>query len=231
MQHAVGKMLKYSILIFAMLIPEAQAEPARFFYSELPPYEQTAANGGAEGLGIDAVKAILTEAGFIPSFELFSVQRGLAALQKNIDLTTIVSPTLAQQSEFLFSKLPVYYIKLGVVRLKSTSKLADLVTLQQHHYVSLNDTFFPYLHEYLPSSSAFFANQYNVATLDDALRLISHGRYDYFLSYYLTEQELQSPFLVFDPLSTLPVYLAMSKTHPDAEKMLQRVDAALTKHE
>jgi hypothetical protein len=207
-----------------------QAEPARFFYSQLPPYEQTNADGQVDGIGIKVVTSVLNNAGFTPIFELYSIQRGLAALRDDIDFTSIVSVPGALQAEFVFSKLPVYSIKLGVLRLRTTTKLTDLSSLQQHDYVSLRATEFAYLPDAFALSPEFFAKRYKVDTLDDALRLITHGRYAYFLSYNLSSQELKSPFLVFDELLTLPVFLAMSTAHPQVERMMQRIDTAMSKY-
>ncbi|WP_156886026.1 hypothetical protein [Rheinheimera baltica] len=173
--------------------------------------------------------SVLNDAGFTAIFELYSIQRGLAALQGDIDFTTIVAPSAALQSEFVLSKLPVYLIKLGVLRLSTTEKLADLSSLQQHDYVSLRATEFAYLPDTFALPTEFFAKQYKVDSLDDALRLIAHERYAYFLSYYLSRQELKYPFLVFDELLTLPVYLAMSKAHPKMEEMMLRIDTAMAK--
>ena len=217
--------MKYLLLLFWMAVFTLQAEPVRFFYSELPPYEQTTADGGVDGIGIRAVTAILKEAGFTPTFELYSIQRGVAALHGDIDFTTVVSPSEALRAEFELSKYPVYTIKLGIVRLAYTTKLTTIADLQQHNYISLRATLFHYLPDIFALSDAFIANQYKVDTLDDAVRLIMHERYPYFLSYYLTEHELKFPFLVFDELLTLPVYLAMSKAHPDVKRMMSRIDA------
>ena len=222
--------MRYLLLSLFMPVLTLQAEPVRFFYSELPPYEQTTADGGAEGIGIRAVTAILNKAGFTPTFELYSIQRGVAALHGDIDFTSVVAPSEALKAEFELSKRAVYNIKLGAVRLADTAKLTNLADLQQHNYVSLRSTQFPYLSGAFALSAAFFTNQYKVDNVDDALRLILHQRYSYFLSYYLTEQELTSPFLVFDELLTLPVHLAMSKTHPDVKRMMLRIDTVLSEN-
>ena len=227
MQGVNGGLVKYLLLLLCLPAQMAHAEPARFFYSELPPYEQTAADGRAEGFGIRIITQILKDADFTPVFELYSIQRGVAALKSDIDFTTIVSPTLEQQAEFTLSKLPVYVIEVGVVRLRNTPALTQLAALQQHHYVSLTATRFFYLHDAFTASPAFLANRYIVSTLDDALRLVMRGRYDYFLSYFLSKQELKNPFLVFDPMMKLPVYLAMANAHPQAEQMMHRIDAVM----
>lgn len=226
-QYRNYRQLKYLFYALWLLGFNAAAETVRFFYSELPPYEYTTADGGADGIGIREISAVLIAAGFIPTYELYSIQRGLAALQTDIEFTAVVAPSLALRAEFELSTKPVYQIKLGVVRHKNTAKLTQLSSLQQHNYVSLAATSFGYLSDSEQLPAPFFTNQYKVDSLDDALRLIYHQRYPYFLSYFLSEQELKSPFLLFDELKTLPVYLAMAKRHPNAGVLMQRVNQTM----
>lgn len=194
--------MRYLLLLCLIHTSAIQAETVRFFYSESPPYEQTNADGSVAGVGISIVSSILTAAGLSPIFELYSIQRGVAALHREVHFTT-------------------------VVRLKHTPKLPHLSTLQPQSLMSLTETSFSYLLEKSHFSGVDFSNHYKVSTLEDALRLILNERYPYFLSYYLSEHELQSPFLVFDELFTLPVYLAMSKTQPDVARLMHQVDQAM----
>ncbi|WP_333606662.1 hypothetical protein [Arsukibacterium sp.] len=219
--------MRYLLLLCLIHTSALKAETVRFFYSESPPFEQTSADGSAAGLGIIVVSNILTAAGLSPIFELYSIQRGVAALHREVHFTTVVSPTAEFKADFAVSQRPVYSISLGVVRLKHTPKLTHLSTLQPQSLVSLTETSFSYLLEKSDFSGVDFSNHYKVSTLEDALRLIQNKRYPYFLSYYLSEHELQSPFLVFDELLTLPVYLAMSKKQPDVTRLMHQVDQAM----
>lgn len=207
-----------------------KAEPVTYFYSHLPPYELTNANGDASGVGIEKVRQILQAAGFQPEFQFFSVGRGLNALHHNIDFTAIVAPTARQRQQFLMSQLPIYQVGIGVVRLSSTPALQSLTQLSDSAYLVLAETKFSYLHS-RDELRQLSAMRYEVATLQDAFRLIQSGRYKYFLCYALTEAEINNFFIHFDLLERHSVHLVLSKQHPEGKRLMQRVDAVLaTQH-
>jgi len=203
-----------------------KAEPVTYFYSHLPPYEFANAEGGPAGIGIDKVRRALQAAGFQPEFKFFSVSRGLNALHTDIDFTAVVSPSETQKQQFRISKYPIYHVGVGVVRLSSTPMLASLRQLNHVPYLTLSDTKFAYLQQ-RPEMANVATTRYEVATQQDAFRLILNGKYPYFLSYALTHTELTSPFLLFDRLEQQPVHLVLSKQHPDADRLMQRVDTVL----
>jgi hypothetical protein len=224
MASHVGKLLSISLIVCSSWV---NAEPVTYFYSHLPPYEFTDAEGDPKGMGIDTVRKALQAAGFQPEFVFFSVSRGLNALQKDIDFTAIVSPSVAQRQQYRISKYAIYQVEVGVVRLSSTPMLMSLRQLNNLPYLTLSDTKFAYLQQ-RPEMAQLAATRYEVATQQDAFRLILNGKYRYFLSYALTDTELTSRFLHFDALEQQPVHLVLSKQHPDAERLMQRVDAVLT---
>jgi len=202
------------------------AEPVTYFYSHLPPYESANAEGVPVGIGIDQVRKALQTAGFKPDFKFFSVSRGLNALHSNIDFTAVVSPSDLQKQQFRISQFPIYQVGIGVVRLASTPAMTSLLQLNDAHYLALSETKFAYLSQRseLTQLATF---RYEVPTLQDAFRLILNSKYAYFLSYTLTDAEFTNPSLTFDLLEQQPVHLMLSKQHPDATRLMQRVDAAL----
>ena len=219
----VGKLLSIYLIACSTW---AHAEPVTYFYSHLPPYEFADAEGFPKGMGIDKVRKALQAAGFQPEFVFFSVSRGLNALHTDIDFTAVVSPSETQKQQFRISKYPIYQVGVGVVRLSSTPMLTSLSQLNHVPYVTLSDTKFAYLQQ-RPEMAQLAATRYEVATQQDAFRLILNGKYPYFLSYALTDIELTSHFLHFDALEQQPVHLVLSKQHPDAARLMQRVDTVL----
>ena len=205
-----------------------QAEPVTYFYSDLPPYEFSNPKGQAEGLGIDRVRKVLTAAGFQPEFRFYSLQRGLNALQQGIDFTTVVAPSGQQTQQFHLSRLPVYAVELGVVRLRSTKRMSYLNQLQHYPYLALSETRFTFLQQ-RPELAAFAVKRYDISNQPDAFRLLLSGRYDYFLCYHASELALANPMLVFDALEQLPVHLVLSRQHAEATRLMQRVDAVLAR--
>lgn len=215
----------FSVCLFVCSL-WVKAEPVTYFYSHLPPYESANAEGVPTGIGIDKVKKALEAAGFQPEFKFFSISRGLNALHSDIDFTAVVSPSETQKQQFRISQFPIYQVGIGVVRLHSTPAMTSLLQLNETHYLTLSDTKFAYLQQ-RPGLAQLAASRYEVATLQDAFRLILNGKYPYFLSYALTDAEYTSPFLTFDLLEQQPVHLMLSKQHPDATRLMQRVDTAL----
>lgn len=205
------------------------AEPVSYFYSELPPFEYTDSDGAAAGLGITRVEKLLRQAGYQPKFQFYSLSRGLQAMEEHIDFSTVVAPTTTQRQQLKISAAPVYLAELGVVRLRSSKRLSSLEQLQHHPYLALSDTRFAYLQQ-RPELAAFAVKRYDISSQQDAYRLLLSGRYDYYLCYHASEVALSNPMLVFDSFEQLPVYLVLSRQHPDADRLMQRVDAVLAKH-
>ncbi|MDZ7868580.1 MAG: transporter substrate-binding domain-containing protein [Rheinheimera sp.] len=204
------------------------AEPVTYFYSDLPPYEFSNPQGQAEGVGIDQVRKVLTAAGFAPDFRFYSLQRGLNALQQDIDFTAVVAPSGQQAQQFHLSRLPVYAVELGVVRLRTTKRMSYLSQLQHYPYLALSETRFAFLQQ-RPELAAFAVKRYDISNQPDAFRLLLSGRYDYFLCYHASEMALANPLLVFDALEQLPVHLVLSRQHAEAARLMQRVDAVLAR--
>lgn len=206
----------------------ALAEPVSYFYSDLPPYEYTNSDGAAEGLGISQVDKLLRQAGFQPQFQFYSLSRGLQALENHIDFSAVVAPTLTQRREFRISAAPVYLTELGVVRLRSSKRLSSLEQLQHYPYLALSETRFVFLQQ-RPELAALAVKRYDISNQHDAYRLLLSGRYDYYLCYHASEVALNNPLLTFDSFEQLPVYLVLSRQHPNADRLMQRVDAAMAK--
>lgn len=202
------------------------AEPVTYFYSDLPPFEYTNSDGTAEGLGINRVGQLLRQAGFQPTFEFYSLSRGLQALENHIDFSAVVAPTPAQRQTLKISTAPVYLAELGVVRLRSSKRLSSLEQLQHYPYLALSETRFAFLQQ-RPELAAFAVKRYDINSQQDAYRLLLSGRYDYYLCYHASEVALSNPMLVFDSFEQQPVYLVLSRQHPDADRLMQRVDQAM----
>lgn len=221
---------RFSLLLAATCLCSltALAEPVTYFYSDLPPYEFSNSDGAAAGLGIGRVDKLLRQAGFQPKFKFYSLSRGLQALDNHIDFSAVVAPTPAQRQTLKISAAPVYLTELGVVRLRSTKRLSSLEQLQHYPYLALSETRFAFL-QLRPELAAFAVKRYDIGNQQDAYRLLLSGRYDYYLCYHASEVTLSNPMLVFDSFEQLPVYLMLSRQHPDADRLMQRVDAVLAK--
>lgn len=219
------------LVVAATLTPNtsARAEPVSYFYSDLPPYEFTHPKGGAAGIGIDKVKTVLIRAGFQPEFQFYSVPRGLNALENHIDFSVVVAPTAEQRQQLKISATPVYLAEIGVVRLRSTKRLTSLEQLQHYPYLALTDTRFLYLQQ-RPELATFAVKRYDINSQQDAYRMLMNGRYDYYLCYHASDVALSNPMLTFDSFEHLPVYLVLSNQNPQAGRLMQRVDEAMSQH-
>ena len=171
---------RFSLLLAATCLCSlsALAEPVTYFYSDLPPFEYSNSDGAATGLGISRVDKLLRQAGFQPTFEFYSLSRGLQALENHIDFSAVVSPTSAQRRELKISAAPIYLVELGVVRLRSSKRLSSLEQLQHYPYLALSETRFAFLQQ-RPELAAFAVKRYDISNQQDAYRLLLSGRYDY----------------------------------------------------
>ncbi len=206
-----------------------RAEPVSYFYSDLPPFEYSDPTGAATGIGIEQVQKVLQQAGFQVNFQFYSVPRGLSALQQHIDFSAVVAPTPEQRRQLKVSAAPVYLAELGVVRLRSTTRLSTFEQLQHYPYLALSDTRFSFLQQ-RPELAAFTVKRYDISNQQDAYRLLLGGKYDYYLCYHASNVALSNPMLTFDSFETLPVHLVLSQQHPHASQLMQRIDAAMASH-
>lgn len=202
----------------------AAATPARYFFSELPPYEQADSYRGARGIGIDAVKQLLLNSGFDPTFVLYSLNRGLHELHDSVDFSSAVAPDAALTAQFYTSKLPIYYIEVGVLRLKTSPIASSIADIYLQPHVRLSQTQFHYLS--LPEDDSY---SYPVTTVQDAIRVLENGRYSYFLSYWLAPDQYDNDKFQFDVLGHFPVHLVISKQHPNAQEWLDKINTTLAK--
>lgn len=197
-----------------------------FFYSDLPPYEYTDQQGQAAGIGITQVQSLFLTLGWQVQFHFDSVPRGERALEQAIDFTSVVAPTAAQRQQYLISKFPLYQIELGVLRTQQTPAVSQWADLLKQPYLVLRDTRFAYLQQE-PFLGQLNARRYEVANTADALRLLNSGRFAYFLCYVSSQQGAPAPWLHVDVLGRYPVFLAVSRQHPQAAHYMQTIDDVL----
>ncbi|MBU2882652.1 transporter substrate-binding domain-containing protein [Psychrosphaera sp. B3R10] len=213
-------MTKVFVLFFIFVLSFKQtvsAESFRVFYSSLPPYEQISSDGEAEGLGIDKIQSYFNLYGHIVDFKYNSMARGIAALHSGrVDFSTAAQPNEALTETFWISEKPLYYINVGVFRREVVAEIVSFDELAKLSTVSLKDSNFYFLNipEFTEST-----NHYKVDDFAVASKLIRTDRFDYFLSYYNPQKHSENIDLEFDQLKSVPVFLILSKQHPNAKQL------------
>lgn len=215
------------LLVMSYLFFSVQAKniEVSYFYSNLPPYEFVDKNGKAAGIGITHINAILTEAELKGNYHYYSVNKGLHLLrQGKVDFSAVISPNTSIYKDFLVSKLPIYSIVLGVIRQKTTQQISNVAQLNQHNFAALKETSFLFNKI---ASVLQQKNRYNVDSFAQGVHLVNVNKLPYFLTYKHSKQPLAST-LLFDVLITEPVYLIISKKHPQAKTLMQKIDQAIS---
>lgn len=213
-------MTKAVVLIFIFLLSSTHAtgvEPYRIFYSSLPPYEQINSDGKAEGLGIDKIQSYFNLYGHMVDFNYNSLARGIADLHNgNVDFSTAALPNDTLRATFWISDKPLYHIKVGVFRREAAVKVVSFAELTKSPTVSLTDSNFYFLK--IPGFTEL-PNHYKVDDFSIASKLIRTERFAYFVSYYHPQKHSENIDLEFDELKSVPVFLILSKQHPNAEQL------------
>lgn len=225
-RYVIGFILALSCLALPNLLSESNAKSREvvFFYSHQPPFEYTDINGQATGLAIEDARGLFAGIGWNTRFVYNSVSRGLVSMHSGeYDFSTAVSPNYAIKEKFWVSRAPLYYIRLSVIRKKTTPPLENLSALQKSEFAALSQNSFNYLSDYLEGTDSL-KGRYSVDSLYQGLRLVELDRLPYFLTYTESNSLIQRETLDTDEMLRVPVHLIISKTHPNAKELLQQVD-------
>ncbi|QOL25678.1 transporter substrate-binding domain-containing protein [Thalassotalea sp. LPB0316] len=202
-------------------------EKIRYFYSSLPPYEYINADNRADGMGIEAIKQLFYQNSPSIEFHFNSINRGIKLLKTgDYDLVSVIAPNEQVQKDFYISNRPLYFVRLGVIRNQSTPSLKDISQLKQQPYVALSSSAFYGLQDKLDTNNTN-GMRYNVDSFEQALQLINAGKVDYFLTYDYPSKTSTLSTNVFDGLVSMPVYIAISKHHPNATALVNLVNDKL----
>ncbi len=143
--------------------------------------------------------------------------------QGKVDFSAVISPNASIYKDFLVSELPIYSIVLGVIRQRTTQPISNVSQLNLYNFAALKETSFLFNKI---ASVLQQKNRYNVDSFAQGVHLVSVNKLPYFLSYKHTEQPLAAT-LFFDVLIKEPVYLIISKQHPQAQTLMQKINQAM----
>ncbi len=219
--------MRIFLLLIVSCLPfttKAQDIAVSYFYSQLPPYEFVDDNGEAAGKGIKKVIAIFKQAQLNYHFHYYSINKGISLLQQaKIDFSTVISPNQNIYNDFLVSDNAIYTIELGVIHHKETSAITEISQLNHSNYAALKETSFLFNKI---SSVLQQQNRYNVNSFKQGVHLVKANKLPYFLTYHHSEEVLAHN-ITFNLLITEPVYLIISKLHPQASSLMQKINQAV----
>ncbi|MEW9797086.1 substrate-binding periplasmic protein [Alteromonas sp. CYL-A6] len=196
------------------------------FISQQPPYESVNASGQPEGIAISALNALFEKLHWQVRYELDSVPRGVRNLHAGVyDISTAVAPNNKINAAYLVSRVPLYHIRLVSLRRADTPPVSNVNTLRQHPFAVLSGNQFHYL-EMFDVDLAYDQAPYSVTSVAKGLDMIEKGRLAYFLTYYDDALPI-NPALTYDVLSDRPVHIIVSRSHPDAERLIASINDAL----
>lgn len=212
----------------AQTLPEPAA-PVRFGFNESPPIAFTNDQGQPEGWLVRVASAMLDKAGLAYTMRGFPAARLVKNLQNaELDVSLLVRiPAL--EASCLFSRVPIAQHELRAYRVGRTPpargiddfKSRSVITLHGYSYAGfidqINDPPNRIRNEVTKSFKAGFA-------------MLEKGRADYLLAYEANVQQADVAGiegLQFDVLRRVPIHIVVSRSYPDAERMLARLEALI----
>ncbi|WP_169726048.1 substrate-binding periplasmic protein [Aestuariibacter salexigens] len=197
--------------------------------SEQPPFEYSDENGAARGIAIDHADALFAQLEWDVNYAFNSVSRGVVNLHAGeYDISSAVSPADDLREQFYVSDHPLYEITLSAIRLASTMPVTSAEQLSDKPYAAIFENSFAFIERRLTQGTTL-PQRYNVDSYEQGIRLVSLGRLPYFLTYALSDLPDSNVHLEVDTLMTLPVYLIVSKQHPEGQALMLAVNRVLTK--
>lgn len=214
----------FYLIIFST---QAQNNQISYFYSHLPPYEYIDTNNQAAGLGIEHLKKIFSHANLSVNFQYYSIKRGINLLhQGSVDFASVISPDAKIYKKFIVSQRPIYTITLGVLRLENTPSISQITQLNKQPFATLKETTFLFNNL---TKDLQQKNRYDVKDFTQGERLIKAHKLPYFLIYDQPKKRIAST-LTFDVLLKNPVYLIISKQHPQAKQLMAIINKSMNEH-
>ena len=205
------------------------ARAITLFASEQPPFEYLDSQNKPAGHMITLTDELFSTLNWSASYEFNSVNRGSKLLLDGIyDISTAVSPNHKIRSKFLVSALPLYTIKLSLIRQSKTPTINDINKFKNIEYAAISQNNFHFIDEWLNDPNKL-NNRYNVETFEQGIRLVMLNKIAYFLTYFDANIASITNNLNQDILMEEPVHFIISKRHPEGKELMQTLDTAMRK--
>lgn len=208
-----------------------EAAPLEFGLAEFPPYFQLDDNGAPSGPVLDLAAALFAEAGLPYQVRSYPAARLYSRLQQG---QTTISMAGAGHPEMLAGALqgsePVFNLALNVYRKPVQPAISTLTDLAGDSVILMGAYSYGALGQQLRAPEARIeiapANSHSAA-----LQMLLHDRAHYLINYADPMRDLLRSLpansVASDPLLRMNVYLFVSRAHPQAETLRDRLDASL----
>lgn len=225
----LASLLLLSGTVFAQELPPEppMTSPLRVGVLHIPPLAEVQSPTNTSGPLIQYIHRLLHSAGVAYHMEGFPARRlyrNLAAGESQFWIGVKHVPEY--EGKVLYSEQPVYNLHLRLYHLPGTPAIQHLSALQNQRLIVIRGYSYGGLLE--PLKRRPMGLQWKDAnTNDKALEMLQLRRGDYLLSYAEPIEQLlrQRPqTLEHEAVQELPMYLVLSLTTPDAERLMARLN-------
>ncbi|MGI3129265.1 substrate-binding periplasmic protein [Halopseudomonas pachastrellae] len=212
-----------------------EAPPLEFALADFPPYFQLNNGGKPSGPVLQLADALFTEAEVpysIRGYPAARLYRRLERGQTTVSMAGDGHPDML--SGALQGSTPVFNLALNVYRKPRQPAITGLADLSGQKVILIGAYSYGPLGQQLasPQARVEIAHAHSHAA---ALQMLLHDRAPYLINYADPMNglldDLPADSVTSDPLLRMDVYLFVSRAHPDARGLLDRLDNALTQLE
>lgn len=132
----------------------------------------------------------------------------------------------------IFSKAPVVTIELRIYRMAGSSPITKKEDLNGKKVITIRGYSYGAIGKYLKDTTNSIVT-FEAPLHESAFEMLANGRADYLLDYAGPSEEILAvspiPGVVKDVLETLGVFLVLSRSYPDSQRMMDSLEqVALT---
>lgn len=220
-----------SLTLTATRAGAQETAPLEFALADFPPYFQLDGKGEPSGPVLDLTAALFAEAELPYSIRAYPAARLYNRLQQgqtSVSMAGDGHPGMLAGA--LQGNTPIFNLALNVYRKPQQPPIHSVADLAGNSVILMGAYSYGALGQQLraPGASVRVAPANSHAS---ALQMLLHDRAHYLLNYADPMRGLLSGLplnsVVSDPLLRMDVYLFVSRAHPDAEALRDRLDTAL----
>lgn len=218
------------VLIFPLLVTaqDPAATEIEYAYPDQSVWTtQIDASGQLANPLLEYAEALFTKAGMAWSSNAYPAGRMFERLQNGKSSFSMLVKASILEKDCLFSEKPITYTELRVYRLNSSAPVKKIDDLIGRELIAMRGYSYGKI-------GKFFRNPENKITYYEtdrhksAFDMLRHSRADYLLDYAGPSEEILAsdpiPDIAYDVLDRLNVYLVMSKKHPNAAQILEKLE-------
>lgn len=219
--------LPIALLLLCLSLPSYAK--VRIAYLEVPPYAYQNANNQPNGLLIDRFREMLQALGMEAEFIHLPHRRLISFIEQNkVDLWAGQDNSRVNNELAFVSKTPLFLMELQVYSKTGTKRVEKFEDLYSKNLILISS--YSYGGNYRKLTEESVGVTYALNHEDGFDKLFS-GQNKYLLGYKAMSRTVIEKFRITEfqetSLAKYKLYLKMSKTYPDAENIMKKIDAFL----